>query len=632
MLPKNKLNKNIYIYIYMKNKYKTRKLRKQSHIKQRGRGIIDGIKGKAKIKDMEIPYIKKCPDGFVMCDQDEVNSSLCVPRGQESLCSDPNYTFRYNPPDPENDKNGLIPSNRLTREKDGKGPIHDPSRRVNVFDIEYIGSQENLDDPANNPYNILQEDVMINEETGRLKSYTPEFHPTSCAIQQKAEATIDKTYMEGNMYKRRITDTEMTLQFVPIPSTFKITTQNALGLYRGKYREPSESGSANEATYDLMVLRTALFRKFLKDNNPDFVCFQESTPTFIDLLDKDFVSENYPYIYPTEEEMFIQESNGANATVSMLSKYPAKKAKTYMLQGNSSYYNALGIYEFDNLVIINVYMQAGSEISPGQKYKWENYARCRRQQLMFIKQQIDNIRATSASKAIVVLGDFNFELNSIRYKGEPDQNLIRDDNGHLIYDPSISDMKWAEHKFLVGEKGLNLNDSYKELHLNDSSEADREGYTEYTDVNTLRFLGKLEEKKLRYDGIYFNNDLIPISSVVVNNIPTILDSDPDTINLFESNGVMEYRDNIQKYNTEYENHNIFNPKGNVNAIEKKNNFLSTYKTKKGNSLSIENGYELFVSDHFGVMTEFKFKGSSGGKRRRYTRRVRKNRRRSSKKR
>jgi hypothetical protein len=69
---------------------------------------------------------------------------------------------------------------------------------------------------------------------------------------------------------------------------------------------------------------------------------------------------------------------------------------------------------------------------------------------------------------------------------------------------------------------------------------------------------------------------------------------------------------------------IFNPQGNNEAIAKKNVFLSAYKTTKDNVLSVENGFELFVSDHFGVLTEFKIKGPSGGKRKRKSRRRRKN--------
>lgn len=610
-----------------KKRYNSKKNKKtfRNYVKlQKGRGVLtEGIKSKSKIGDKEYNYKKICPDNYVMCDQDEVNYGLCVPNDKQEICSDPNYEFKYIPPD-ENDRNGLKPNNRLIREENGKGPIQDSNKPVKSFDITYDG-EYNSEDP-NNPNNILLSDVIINEETGRLKSYAPEYHPTSCAIQQKADSTIEVSYNSGDSYKKRVNDSPMNLELTPLPNTFKILTQNALGLYRGTFGQIPEPNSANEATYDLMRLRTALLRQFLKEEQPDVICLQESTRTFIDLLDKDEVSNMYKYMYPTEDEMIRRERNGADATTSMLSKYPAIKATTYMLQGNSSYFNSLGIYEFDNLVIFNVYMQAGSEISPGQKYKWENYARCRRQQLMFVKQKIDEIKR-EGNKAIVVLGDFNFELNSIRYKGEGTGNAERDSSNHLIYDPASSDMKWSEHKFLVGPNGLNLNDSYKELHIDNPSFDVREGYTEFTDVNTFRFLGKLEEKKLRYDGVFFNDNLIPISCEVVNNIPTVLDDDESTIKLFEDNGIHDYKENINKYNVEYDKYMIFNPKGNMDALRKKEAFLSNYKTSKNKVLSIENGFELFVSDHFGVMAELQFKQQSGGRRRQYRNYTSKRRRR-----
>lgn len=596
--------------------YKTKKLRKQ-----RGRGILrDGIKSTVKYKIgvdesgddkfKDVSYKKICPGGFVMCDQDEVNSTLCVPVDREDLCRNPNYNFRYIPPD-DNDRNGKTPRNRLTREENGKGPIQDPDNPVRMFEIEYDDDEEFR--------SMFEDDVIKKEEIGRMKSYAPEFNPTSCAVQQKSEATVTKTYEEGQLYRKRIDGPDITITFTSNP-TFTILTQNALGLYRGRYREPPENEEL-EATYDIMKLRTALFRQFLKDNRPDFVCLQESTRTFIDLLDKDEVNTMYPYMYPTEEEMVELETKGANATTSMLSKYPAKKATTYMLQGNSSYYNALGVYEFDNLIIFNVYMQAGSEISPGLKYRWENFARCRRQQLIFIKQEIKKITdSCSCKKGVVVLGDFNFELNSIHYRGEETGNAEKDENGHLIYDPATSDMKWSEHKFLVGPNGLNLNDSYKELHIDNPDKDIKMGLTEYTKINTFRYLQKLEEKELRYDGIFFNNDLIPLRSEVVNNIPVKLNA--DAVVLFEANGVPEYKDNIGKYNKEYEEFIVFNPTGNVGAIKAKDDFFSERP-----DINKENGFELFVSDHFGVMTTFKFKDeepseiqTAGRRKKRVTRR------------
>jgi exonuclease III len=600
--------------------YKTKKLRKQ-----RGRGILrDGIKSKvtyeiAPEEYREFSYKKICPEGFVMCDQDEVNSTLCVPTRREDLCSNPNYKFRYIPPD-DNDRDGINPLNRLIQERDGKGPIQDPDNPVDVFKIQY--------DDDENFRSMFEDDVIENEEKGRLKSYAPEYNPTSCAVQQKTEATIEKIYEEGQLYKKRNDGIEIPLSFsTEFPRQFTILTQNALGLYRGRYREPPEPGKALEATYDIMKLRTALFRQFLKNRSPDFVCLQESTRTFIDLLDKDEVNTMYPYMYPTEEEMVELVKNGSNATTSMLSKYPAKKATTYMLQGNSSYYNALGVYEFDNLIIFNVYMQAGSEISPGLKYRWDNFARCRRQQLIFVKQKIEEVKAAcECKKGVIVLGDFNFELNSIHYRGEGGE-VEKDSNNHLIYDPTTSDMKWSEHKFLVGPNGLNLNDSYKELHINNPDNDIKRGLTEYTDINTLRYLGKLEKKELRYDGIFFNNDLNPISSEVVNNIPVKLNM--DAIGLFEANGVPEYIDNIKKYNEEYEKFMVFKPNS-EEATKKKERFFSVERP----DINKENGFEVFVSDHFGVMTTFEFKETqtAGRRKKRVTRRKNKSRKRKTRRR
>jgi hypothetical protein len=605
-----------------KNKRKSYKFKKQY-----GRGIIDGINGTTNINGNTINYIKKCPDGFVMCDKDEVNAHLCVK--SQDKCSNAFYNFKYIPPD-DNDRDGINPSNRYLIETNGMGPIQGPGEEpIEKFEVKYLGS----DDEERRQF---EEELDLQDNTGRQKSYAKEYFPTSCAVQQKTAATIDVDYTQST-YKRRSNVSEINIMdFSPIPNNFKIATQNALGLYRGEYNantnktpeteykeiatarkvdakddtlkekwaKQEETHAKNEATFNLMRLRTALFRDFLRQDQPDFVCIQESTRTFINLLDQQDIPDLYPYIYPTEDEMVNQERNGANATTSLLSRHPAKKSTTYMLQGNSSYFNALGVYEFDNLVIFNVYMQAGSEISPGQKYQWENYARCRRQQLMFIKAKIDLIKRAPGDKAIIVLGDFNFELNSVRYQGEtgrPPYNI-----SDLVYDPTNSNMNWAEHKFLVGDNGLNLNDSYKQLHINNSDDFIREGYTEFTDINTFRFLGKLEEKTLRYDGIFYNNSLIPLSSNVINNRPTILDSDDETIDLFRRNGIIDYQDNIRNYNEQYDKFMIFNPKGNISAFEKKMNFLNNYNTYKGKKLTIDFGYELFVSDHFGVMTEFTF--------------------------
>jgi len=487
-------------------KTKTKKI--MAKINQKGGYEIDGP-----------GYKKTCSAPRIMCDKEQVNFALCVNR--EIDCENPNYKFHYNPTEKRIERNTstsdvarfeVIPNSNLTEEEKNK----------------------------------INEDVLKQEELGRLKSYVPEFAPTSCFSQKKEPVSTE--YRDPR-----------------VPRSFRIVTQNALGLYFGNPESEINPDSVdpqdkkNLAVLHIMRLRTAYFRKFLIDNNyPDFLCFQEMTPEFFQFLYTESagtMSKMYPYFYPSEEDFKKLTLQGANATVMLISKYPALKQTTYMLQGNSSYYNALGVYEFEELVIFNVYLQAGSPFSPGLKYNWENASRCRRQQLVFIKSLIDSY---TGKKAIVVLGDFNFELNSIHYDGSPDDT----DN-------------WSELVFL---KALGLKDSFKVLNPEDP------GFTENTDINTLRYLGKLEEKKLRYDGIFFNDKLKATSSAVVNDKPLKLVED--------------------KINEDYELALVFKP-GNDAESEAK---LETYKEQK----SLDDGYELFVSDHFGVMTGFEFNGGKGG--------------------
>ena len=554
-------------------KYNTRKKKRKN---QKGSGVTDGIKTSSKIGSIEIKYIKKCKPGKVMCDKDEKNYALCVNTKED--CEDVDYDYEYSPTNP-NDPNGLI---------EVSGTERNP-KEVEKFMIEYDETENNMSEAEGLLSRaLLQKDVELQEQTGRRKSYAPEFHPTSCFIQKKPPIT--STY-EG--------------EDVTIPKDFSIVTQNALGLYFGKEEEVLDMTNPidkkNKAILNIMNLRTAYFRKFLKDSEyPDFVCFQEMTTHFFNFLyTGSDITNQYPYVYPTLQEFDQLLANGSNATVMLISKYPAIKATTYQLQGNSSYYNALGVYEFNNLIIFNCYLQAGTEISPGQKYNWENYSRCRRQQLMFIKNIIDE---SGSGKAVVVLGDFNSELNALGYEGNP-KNLE----------------KWSELKFL---EDLSLQDSFRVLHPADP------GLTENTDINSLRFLGKLEEKALRYDGIFYNNSLTPISSKVVTNVPLQLDD-----NIKEVLGEFitpEYNYDKIRINKDYEDAMVFiPPPNNIEAITKKEKYIEDHS-------SLKTSYELFVSDHFGVMSEFSFKDTSGGnrnkKRKKVTRRCRKNKKKSTRRR
>jgi hypothetical protein len=513
---------------YRKTQQKPIKTRKNKRTKKGGSG--------SEIINSKWDYKKTCEPPKKICDKRKINFALCVE--DEADCDNPDYDYHF------------------YKSKDGEKD----AIKINTFNVERFKVIPN-DDLSEKEKEAIQNDVLRQEVIGRFKSYVPEFMPTSCYVQKKNSASrLYASNGEANT----------------VPPDFSIVTQNALGLYFGKPEEELDEGNPidakNKAILNIMRLRTAYFRRFLLESEcPDFLCFQEMTPEFLRFLysESELMREKYKYVYPDKENFDKLITRKAEAITLLISKYPAIKHTTYMLQGNSSYYNSLSVTEFNNLVIFNVYLQAGSKFSPGMKYNWENYSRCRRQQLIFIKSLIDSY---AHEKAVIVLGDFNFELNSIHCDGTPDDTE-----------------NWSELTFL---KALNLKDSFKTLH------PDEPGLTENTEINTLRFLGKLEHKSFRYDGIFFNEKLSPVISAVVNNVP---------LKINEANkGALEIPFEPEQINKDYELALVFRPGGDESSNDK----LERYKEE----YDLNAGYELFVSDHFGVMTKFRFNNiPAGGK-------------------
>jgi hypothetical protein len=130
------------------------------------------------------------------------------------------------------------------------------------------------------------------------------------------------------------------------------------------------------------------------------------------------------------------------------------------------------IAEYHNLVIINIYLQAGSRSSPGQEPYWLHYSRCRYDLLNIIYDMCEN---KYSDKSVVICGDFNMDL---------DANVDEFPEIEMI------------NKF---KKDLKFIDTYP--HLNSD-----EGYTEDTDINLMRWNQKLIEKKYRFDAILFKNN------------------------------------------------------------------------------------------------------------------------------
>ena len=280
----------------------------------------------------------------------------------------------------------------------------------------------------------------------------------------------------------------------------------------------------NDFVLKLMKIRINLVADIIIKNNPDIICFQEVSLIPLRILKKR-LSLIYKYQYETDYFFDkILERNREVETITF-SKYPVCNYQVYGLDGNLRYNNSLIRTEFSNFVLYNVYLQAGSKKSPGQEYYWFHYTRCRIDQLKRIKELIEK-----DTKPVIICGDFNFHL----------------DGGD----------EWLEYNEIKDY----FKDSWKDLNKKD-------GFTENTDINTMRWNLKFQEKKVRYDGIlykYKNNNIYPFFSKIVGKKSVSLDN--KMTKLFIKNFVSNDHKKIK-----------YNNKKTIN---------------------------IFPSDHFGVITKF----------------------------
>jgi exonuclease III len=206
----------------------------------------------------------------------------------------------------------------------------------------------------------------------------------------------------------------------------------------------------------------------ISESNADFICLQEMSEysyyTLKDTIDK--------YKYVSERPYIKQISRKRNADVYFMSKYKPSKITIYSLFGILGYNNSMLIVEYNNLIIINVYLQSGSKKSPGQLESnlVKRFSECRIKQLNVIYDIIKTY--DKQNKNIVLCGDFNFHL---------DGNLD----------------EWPENEIINKFKNDGFIDTYRDINplLN--------GFTEDTDTNMLRYNMKLIDKQYRFDGIFY---------------------------------------------------------------------------------------------------------------------------------
>jgi exonuclease III len=243
----------------------------------------------------------------------------------------------------------------------------------------------------------------------------------------------------------------------PVPDTFSCVTYNIWGL------------AMKPTLQTLFSKRHDILEKTIRDTNADIICLQEMSAFAYTKL-KGFIA-TFPFASEVPYTAGEAERNRA-VDVYLLSKYKPSAISIYGLKGVLEYENSLMVVEYPNLVIFNLYNQAGSRHSPGQEHKWIHYSRCRYDILNTI---YDMFMTRYKNKACILCGDFNFDLNeSVR--------------------------EWPEMDMINKFKQSGFVDTFRKVHPDAKKYP---GYTEDTRVNFMRYNQKLIEKRVRYDAILY---------------------------------------------------------------------------------------------------------------------------------
>ena len=235
-----------------------------------------------------------------------------------------------------------------------------------------------------------------------------------------------------------------------VPDTFSLMTYNIWGL------------SSPKKLIKLFKLRKELLLKTLTESGVDMFCLQEMSKESYQEM-KEWISQ---YKFASEVPYPANDvDRNRNVEVYFVSKYRPRKITIYGILGVLGYKNSLIVIEYPNLVIFNLYSQAGSKYSVGQENMWIHYSRCRYDIMNMIYVMLPK------NVAVIICGDFNFHL-----------------------DGTVTD--WPEIDMLKRFQAAGFIDTYRKIHKVG-------GLTENTDDNLMRWNHKLVDKRFRYDGILY---------------------------------------------------------------------------------------------------------------------------------
>jgi len=237
----------------------------------------------------------------------------------------------------------------------------------------------------------------------------------------------------------------------PVPAHFSCLTYNIWGL------------GVTAVQQHLVALRADLLVSTIQTTDADLCFLQEMSAYAYGAIVPPLRASLYKY---ASEEPYIGSNRNRNVEVYCLSKYKPSRIRVIGIDGVLSYKNSFMVVEWPNLVVINLYNQAGSRKSPGQEENWHHYSRCRRD----ILQTLFDLLLGEKDRPILLCGDFNFDL-----------------------DGATAD--WPEMASLALFKANGFVDTFRSVCRDP-------GYTEDTVANPMRWNHKRIEKQYRYDGIF----------------------------------------------------------------------------------------------------------------------------------
>ena len=243
----------------------------------------------------------------------------------------------------------------------------------------------------------------------------------------------------------------------PVPDSFSFMTYNIWGLAK------------KEEHRHLFRLRKNLLIQTIRDADADLCFMQEMSEFSYGELAEPLIN-TYKFAsetpYPATGSTSVANRK-RSVEVYCLSKYQPSRIRIIGIEGVLGYKNSFMIVEYPNLVVFNLYNQAGSKKSHGQIHKWLHYSRCR---FDILQTLYDIMESEFAGQNIILCGDFNFDLDGSR--GD-----------------------WPEVAMLRRFHRMGFVDTFRQRNPHDP------GYTEDTDLNFMRWNQKFIEKKYRFDAV-----------------------------------------------------------------------------------------------------------------------------------